>query len=428
MTPKQYNEIIREYFDISDTNTRRYIISLEDVGQDQLLTSLSSALYDKVVQKVDKIDFGTIPRSKGDITRVEGYENTMECLDIIRKLVVEYRENPGIVDTVLKAVDNIKQRKSLFMKAFSMDVELPILLYNLIVLSIEQSVSFLITVCIQYIKDPNSSDIQTALDTVSYTNTKENMIYQQLLLFNKSCENRDLDRTLETVIKNNGKIKESRSLIEFEEEGECDYSAPVDSPFKKFDDCPNDEIPCGLPNQRIQQRQGEYSKFVGLPPEYSRVAINGDRKVSGGQRSVEEFGIGAVAGILVGGAAALSFGLSGLRYLIKVIIPCIRNITYFFINSRVKLADSLELQAQFIEMNAYRLKYASDNKFTDKERERIVSKQLKWAERLKTWSNKIAIDNKKAEKDATELQKEEDKKMTIDDLSDYVPQDDGSLF
>ena len=182
MTPKQYNEIIREYFDISDTNTRRYIISLEDVGQDQLLTSLSSALYDKVVQKVDKIDFGTIPRSKGDITRVEGYENTMECLDIIRKLVVEYRENPGIVDTVLKAVDNIKQRKSLFMKAFSMDVELPILLYNLIVLSIEQSVSFLITVCIQYIKDPNSSDIQTALDTVSYTNTKENMIYQQLYI------------------------------------------------------------------------------------------------------------------------------------------------------------------------------------------------------------------------------------------------------
>ena len=89
MTPKQYNEIIREYFDISDTNTRRYIISLEDVGQDQLLTSLSSALYDKVVQKVDKIDFGTIPRSKGDITRVEGYENTMECLDIIRKLVVD---------------------------------------------------------------------------------------------------------------------------------------------------------------------------------------------------------------------------------------------------------------------------------------------------------------------------------------------------
>lgn len=433
MTPREYNEIIREYFNISDDKTRHYIIALEDEGKDQLLTSLSSALYDKIVDKVDKIDFGSIPQSKGDITRVDRFDNTMECLDIIRKLVVEYRENPDIVDTVIKAVENVKVRKPLFSKAFSLNVELPIMVYNLIVLSIEQSVSFLIAVCIQYIKDPSATTIKAALDTTSYVNAKDNLIYDQLAIFNSSCMNKDLDHTLETVIKNNGKVSESAPEVnDFDfgrSEDRFDY---IDSPFKKFDECPPEDSDSRVVGGRCKKERPPHARYAGMSDMYGgeRISINGDYEYRG-NGSVQEFAP-AAAGVLVGGAALVSFGLKGLRYLIKVIIPCLRNITYFFINSRVKLADSLEIQAQFIEVNAYKLKYSTNSNLSDKEREKVVDRQLKWAERLKKWSNRIAIDNKKAQNDAMEMAREEEKKMTIDDLQDQLPQDDtdngGSLF
>lgn len=105
---EQFNSIVRENFDISDTPTRRCIIALEDSEQSQLLSALSSALYDKIVEKVDKIDFGTIPRSRGDITKVDGFENTLECLKIMRQMVDEYHEDPEVVDSILTAIDNIR--------------------------------------------------------------------------------------------------------------------------------------------------------------------------------------------------------------------------------------------------------------------------------------------------------------------------------
>ena len=39
--------------------------------------------YDKIVAKVDKIDFGTIPRSRGDITKIEDAKNCKGCLNRI---------------------------------------------------------------------------------------------------------------------------------------------------------------------------------------------------------------------------------------------------------------------------------------------------------------------------------------------------------
>ena len=131
MILNEYNQIIREFFDISDTGTRKCIIALEDAQQSQLLMALSSALYDKIVEKVDKIDFGTIPQSRGDITKVDGFDNTVECLNIIRKMVVEYKEDTTIVDTVLTAIDNVKKYKTIFMKAYSLGVELPMVIHHI---------------------------------------------------------------------------------------------------------------------------------------------------------------------------------------------------------------------------------------------------------------------------------------------------------
>jgi hypothetical protein len=72
------------------------------------------------------------------------------------------------------------------MKAFSLKTDLIMNLYNLIVLSIEHSVSFLISVCIEYIKNNESGTIDLALDKVAYNNAHDNLLFEQLAIFNKS--------------------------------------------------------------------------------------------------------------------------------------------------------------------------------------------------------------------------------------------------
>ena len=98
------DQVLRENFDISDKATRKYLVSLTEDEKSAVATSLASALYDKIVKNVDKIDFGTIPKSMGDITRVDGYENTVECLDIMKKLVMEYKQSTETVDTVITRI------------------------------------------------------------------------------------------------------------------------------------------------------------------------------------------------------------------------------------------------------------------------------------------------------------------------------------
>ena len=83
MVYKDFNALMHEHMDLSDRNTRRTILSLDESEQDQLVAALTSKLYDKIVEKVDSIDFGTIPRSRGDITKIENYASLMECIDTV---------------------------------------------------------------------------------------------------------------------------------------------------------------------------------------------------------------------------------------------------------------------------------------------------------------------------------------------------------
>ena len=410
----EYNKIIREHFDISDDATRKCIVALEDGEETQLLSALSSALYDKIVEKVDQIDFGTIPISRGDITKVDGFENTVDCLNIIRSIVMEYKQDPAIVDIVLTAIENIKMRKGTFVKAYSLNVEFPMVLYNLITLAIENSVSFLIAVCIQYIKDPDTQTTEAALDKVAYNNTKDNLLFTQLNNFNKACATGDIDVALKEVMKNGGKISES--LYDNEDPtdaGTIEYGNPIcpkcgsnpcvcklNSPFQTFD---NEEDNCP-----------DCKDHTELPPSDS---------IASNEEPVSEFGIGTAIGITGAIAGAGFLGLKAAKALVSIIIPALRSIAYFFVNSVVKFSDCLAVQSQFIEANAYKLQFSDNSKLDDKKKAKVVQKQLKVAKALKSVANKFAINDKTATKKAKDLQKQEEKQLKIEDIKDELPSD-----
>lgn len=424
MRISESERLIREYFDISDKATRMLILD-EGTDNEQLLSALTNALYDKIVANVDKIDFGSIPRSRGDITKVEGFDNTVQCLDIMRKIVIEYNESPAIVDNVLTAIDNIKTRKAQFIKAYSTSTEFPMVLYNLIVLSIEQSVSFLISVCIQYIKDPESGSIKAALDKVAYNNTKDNMLYEQLAKFNAGCKDGQIDTAINEVYKVR-RVAENTQVIK---PAGTDVTITIDTP--SVADRDKDDTTTQKPEDLFgddDEKDVQAIDGCGNPANVP-MPINGNDTVQGVKEPLSEelalattTGI-AIAGGIAAGAAFIKYGLIAIKSLLGCAIPILRGITYFFIHSRVRVSDALAIQAQFLEANVSKLQY-SDVDMTDEKKKKVIDKQIKLAEKLKRWSNKLAIDNKKSERDAQSDMSKENKKTKAGDLNGSNGNDD----
>ena len=200
MVSRIYESIIQENFDIQDTITRKTLLTIDEADQTKVLDSLTSKLYQSIMDKVDDIDFGSIPESKGDITAIQNYDQMIECIGVIKSILVEYRQDLDPVENIQEAIQNIQDRKDTFMKAFNLNMDFPILLYNTIVLSIVSSVSLIIATSIEFIKDAGDQGFDIKFDKVSYVKSKNSILYQNLTKFNKECKNGEIDKCLNHII------------------------------------------------------------------------------------------------------------------------------------------------------------------------------------------------------------------------------------
>lgn len=400
MLYKDYNKLIHEFMDLSDRNTRRTLMSLEESDQDQILMALTSKLYDKIVEKVDSIDFGTIPRSRGDITKIENYTSLMECIDIIRNIVIEYKERTDPVDVVLTAIENIKQRTKTFTKAYALNVEMPIVLYNTIVLAIVSSVSFLITSCIEYIKDPGAESFKIALDKVAYNRTSQNLLFENLSLFNSSCVKGDIDVAMQDVFNNNRRMSECGDLSADGKTITMTINIHTDpTPDVALDDC-EDEIDV------VHDNEGE---DVDTSDE-------GDIDDT---EDIEESSL--LKEDIMGYRSNTPVGFIGraIMTIAKLIIPLLQSLVYYFYQSKQNVSDYFAIQSELIQMNAYRVQY--NNSIPDDQRRSIYTKQMKIADNLKKISNVFSIDYNKASKSSVDLAKSEQRKFKADELGYETP-------
>jgi hypothetical protein len=196
---------MNEHFDLNDRETRKILLAVNETDQNQILTALTSKLYDNIVNKVDDIDFGSIPNTKGDVTKLQNYNQIIDCINTIKDLLIQYKQNTNSIDTIRTALNNIQDRTSIWMKAYAIDIELPIIIYNTIVLSIVSSISFLIATCIEFIKSPSQEGFDIMIDRVAIIKTKDNLLFGNLEKFNKSCAKGELDNCMNYIIKNNSK-------------------------------------------------------------------------------------------------------------------------------------------------------------------------------------------------------------------------------
>ena len=202
-----------EHLDMSDKATRMAIVNMNEGDQSAILTSLTSKLYDHIVAKVDDIDYGDIPNTNGDITKLPNYDKLVNCIEIMHDILVEFKQDTDPIDTISLAVANVQARKDLFERAFKLDCEMPIIMYNNTVLSIISAISLMIATSIEFIKNPNKDSFQITLDKVAYTKTKNNMVYRNLKKFNKICDSKELDKAMNHIIETSIRSRNEAAAI-----------------------------------------------------------------------------------------------------------------------------------------------------------------------------------------------------------------------
>ena len=192
-------------FDITDKMTRAVLLSVNEADQNAVMTSLANKLYQHIVDKVDDIDFGTIPLSKGDVTKIDNYDQLTDCINIIAEILQQYNQNTESIETIATALQNIIDRTDMFTKAYKLNIEMPIIMYNTMVLSVVSSVSYMISACIEFIKAGDNQGFQIALDKAALSKTMNNVLFKDLARFNKICGSGEFDKAMNYVINQNTK-------------------------------------------------------------------------------------------------------------------------------------------------------------------------------------------------------------------------------
>lgn len=200
-----FNKIINEYFNIVDNQTREHVLSLNEAEQDKLLSKLTTKLYEHITSRVTDIDFGSIPKTKGDITKLDNYENLVDCINTIESLLTQYKQKLDPITTIKEALENIKAMKNQFEMGFKLNDEFICMIYSTVSLAIVSSTSFLISTCIEYIKSPNNELFEISLDKVSLSKTKDNLLFDNLKRFNITCKKGDMAKILDYSVQKGSK-------------------------------------------------------------------------------------------------------------------------------------------------------------------------------------------------------------------------------
>ncbi len=201
-----FGEVAYKYFNVHDNVTLEALTGITEEEQSKILSNLTTKLYNAIMDKVDDIDYGNIPATRGDITRLENYEDLVDCTNIIKDIVEYYHQDPSIIQTVIDAINNIKDRTSLFEKIFATNLEFGITIYNTMVLSCVSAISFLISTSIDFIRHTDSTDkFDISLDRVGYKKSKDYLLLKNLRHFNSSCSNGNIDKALNQLLDTNRK-------------------------------------------------------------------------------------------------------------------------------------------------------------------------------------------------------------------------------
>lgn len=151
IVPNHVDSIVME---ASTSEDKRFMRNMSKDDVNQINATLVQKLYESVL-KHNKCDFGDIPKSKGDVSKVVGIENCKECLVLLKELHGKHGIPTSDIDIVNTSISVLARHTRQFETGFKLNNEYLIILYNTIVMAIMDGTSMLIADYTNYMVTPN---------------------------------------------------------------------------------------------------------------------------------------------------------------------------------------------------------------------------------------------------------------------------------
>lgn len=200
-TKEVFSEAVQKYMDFHDIETNNRLHSLDEAEQNSFLVSLTNKLYRMMISRVDEIEYGDIPNTKGDITRLPKYKDIKETIEVLKSIFKQYKESEKPILEIENALSYVENYQDIFMSCYAGKIELGIMIYNNICLAIIASISYMISVCIEYIKSTRNDGMEIVLKKNKISRVKESLLYESLIKFNDASRKGDIENTLRPLIK-----------------------------------------------------------------------------------------------------------------------------------------------------------------------------------------------------------------------------------
>lgn len=388
ITDTEYMQIVSETYDLSDYATKKNLLFCNEAKRIDNLEHIVGNLYMHIKSNVAGIDFGTIPKSKGVVTRIDNYANVLDCINSVHELVYNYKERTDIPDALSTALANLQQRERVFTKAFALNIEFPIMIYNMTVLAVVSSVSLLLSSTVEYVKNGHDS-FAVSFDKTGYTKSRDHVLYQYVTQFNRNCDNGTLDKLMNDCIKNNLTPMSESADLDYIEEGLLGSAVAAGAAIKNSKQV-MDAINTIKNSEKIAKAAGtavKIGKAVAVPAKW-------------------------VAIIIAGG------------YAIYMLVKALAKLIFWCMKTQTKISDWFEIQATYLQINAENLKYRDDRKDSDDHRKKVYRTQMWFVDKFKKIANALALKDSKATKETEEEERRNRNQRYEDDGYD----DGESLF
>ena len=381
ITNADYMQIVSEAYDLSDPYIKKKVIFCNEAKRQENIENIVGRLYTHIKNDVTGIDFGTIPRSKGIITKIDNYNGLIDCINSIHDLVKSYNQPTKSVDELTTAINNIKNRERVFTKAFTLNIEFPIMLYNMTVTAIVSATSLLMSSSVEFIKNGHDS-FTTSLDKVGYVKSKDHLMIEYVSQFNRNCANGTIDKLINSCIKNNITNTNESTIVDAQ-------------------------------NVKNVNEDNIFFDNEGKPKIATTVVA---AVMGGGAKYIAPALMSSPIGIFI--TAVIGAGITAVLFLFLF-----RKVAFFVLKTRMDISDWFEIQANYLQINAENLKYRDDPKGDD-HKKKVYDAQMKWVDRFKKIANKLALTDSKARKETDDNDRNESHHYDDDDSGSS----DGGLF
>lgn len=183
-----------------DPDTIMTITSFTEEEHPKAMAVLANKLYGMLVDKLEDIDFKEIEDSEGDITKFKYYTKTRESIAVLKELAIQSGSGEEDVKDIEKALTYLESNKTVFMKAFRLDIHILKYLYNTIVMAIIADIAYFTTVCVEFVKNPDHT-VSMEISNVKKYKTKFYMVHESIKNFNGMVEKKQLEKVANGLMK-----------------------------------------------------------------------------------------------------------------------------------------------------------------------------------------------------------------------------------